>query len=463
MLSATMAANPEWLNQSVNEKTPINGVTFEDFMKRFADHNLRRAGATDSGVDDLVKNCDVRFELAINQDVSGSFSSVLTQFQQKIDTLVSDVTSLYPGSRVGFSTFTDKPIPISGFGEHGDYPSRYYRDHCYKLRSPLTADSSSMFEAISDVKISGGGDYFENLLGSLVSVGRDAEWGFTKGLTGGYDDDTAMIRVVLSTTDALPHVAGDAKRNVQKWNVGWGTQDFEESWTLHYGACKKGGPAYGELVNLRSKYEAGSLSGTEADRFDALRGQCGPWEFSNDFLPHGGVVDSPDNCLTHEYPTVADATDAVKQIDAVVPVMITPSANAGLSFVRYYGHCPTAETEPECLREHYQTLFQDAGLNGLFYSLEGTSVPGVNDIILFALESIKYLYCRGDLFTTATPSNLPTTLPHTSTKKPTTCVCVGNVCPCDDEMRVHVGVDVPVSKWEAFVKMFSPWVEANKP
>ncbi|KAH0488218.1 MAG: hypothetical protein KVP17_004883, partial [Porospora cf. gigantea B] len=299
-----------------------------------------------------------------------------------MDSLVGDVTTLYPGSRIGFSTFTDKPIPISGFGEHGDYPARFYRDHCYKLRSPLTDSVASMNQGVSEVTISGGGDYWENVMGSLVSIGNDPNWGFTSGLTGGHNDDTAMIRVVLSTTDALPHVAGDAKANVQLWNDHWGTSDFEAAWTLFYGLCKKGGDVYSELVGLRTKFEAGSLSSDESERFDYLREKCGPWKFTPAFLPHGDVVDTPGNCISHEYPTSQEATDAVKKIDAVVPVMLTPSANAGLSFVKYYGNCPTATSEPQCLREHYQNIFQEAGLNGLFYSLESTSVPQINDIIL---------------------------------------------------------------------------------
>ncbi|KAH0474378.1 MAG: uncharacterized protein KVP18_002502 [Porospora cf. gigantea A] len=118
-------------------------------------------------------------------------------------------------------------------------------------------------------------------------------------MTGGLGDDTAVIRVVLSTTDALPHVAGDAKANIQNWNQHWATANFKQSWTLHYGSCKKGTEVYSELA-----------------RFEELREICGPWKYPEELLPHGHVVDTPDNCLKHEYPTPNEATDALK-IDAL--------------------------------------------------------------------------------------------------------------------------------------------------
>ncbi|KAH0473574.1 MAG: uncharacterized protein KVP18_003093 [Porospora cf. gigantea A] len=471
VLSAGMAASPAWLTSSINESTPINGVSFEDFLMRHASKNLRSLQEA-GGVNEFFDNCNVRFELAINQDVSGSFANVVKQFRRSISSLVREVSALYPGSRIGFSTFSDKPIPISGFGDHGAYPSRFIRDHCYRLRSPLTGNADALSHSIANVNISGGGDYKENLLGSLVSVGNDSAWGFSKGLTGGFGDDSAMIRVVLSTTDALPHEAGDAKVNTQNWNEYWGTDGFKESWTLHYGSCREDGRLYSDLVQLRTKYEAGTLTAGETARFDELRELCGPWKFPEGFLPHGGVVDTPSNCLNHEYPTPEDAARALNNIDGVIPVLLTPSANAGLIYVKLHGNCPDATSEAKCLRQHYQQMFFEAGLSGLFYSLEGESIPSINDIILFALETIKYMYCTGSALTSEFPT--PTVESGTSaslepTTKPTgvpsdfttPCVCIGNVCPCFNEMRINVGVNVPISKWASFMSMFGPWVKIN--
>ena len=493
LFSAALSANPAWLKSSINEKTLVNGHSFEDFLK----HGYRRRLRTqrEGNVADLFhsktdhdSSCKVQFELAINQDVSGSFASVVKQFRDNMHGLMGEVSTKFPGSRIGFSSFTDKPVPISGFGDHGGYPKSYYRDHCYKLRSPLTSDADALSHAMNDVNISGGGDYRENILGSLVSIANDPTWGFSTGLSGGDSDQTAMIRVVLSTTDALPHTAGDAKRNIQDWNENWGTDHFHDAWTLHYGPCRKGSDTYKELLVLRAKHEAGTLKGADSERFDEIVAACGPWPFFGDLTDHGSVVDTPDNCLRHEYPTVEETMTAMKSMEAMVPVVVTPSANAGFDYVKYYGNCPHATSESECLREHYQKLFEDAGVQGLFYSLEGDNIPTINEIILFALDSIKYMYCQGELF--PTPSGVPaktaaqevevtsssessavtegTTLADrvprsvpTSGSEP--CGCAGNVCPCDQEMRIHVGVDVPISKWEAFLEVFSPWVKRTQP
>jgi Ca2+-binding RTX toxin-like protein len=149
-----------------------------------------------SYVDDRVieisglKDTDRSLELVLLQDLSGSFSDDLTTVSGLVDDLVDSITGLADVVRLGLTSFIDKPT--SPFGSSGD--------HEYLTQLALTSDTDVWKAAVTGLTTGSGNDGPEAQMTGLLQVAlRTGEVGWS----------SEALKVVVLTTDAVPHFAGD--------------------------------------------------------------------------------------------------------------------------------------------------------------------------------------------------------------------------------------------------------------
>lgn len=129
-------------------------------------------------------------ELVLLQDRSGSFSDDLTTINSLLPDLVTATTNLATDVRLGLASFIDKPV--SPFGSSGD--------HEYQTELGLTPDTDAWSAAVTSLTAYGGNDSPESQLTGLLQLAlRTAEVGWSSD----------ALKVVVLTTDAVPHYAGD--------------------------------------------------------------------------------------------------------------------------------------------------------------------------------------------------------------------------------------------------------------
>ena len=130
-------------------------------------------------------------DLVLLQDVSGSFEDDVAKVKNLIPDLAAAVQRIQPDTQFGLSSFVDKPIEPFGI------PDEHY---IYQTDLALTTDTNALREAIDDLQLVGFGDGPEGQLEALMQVALRQE-------EVGYREDSR--RVVILTTDASYHVAGD--------------------------------------------------------------------------------------------------------------------------------------------------------------------------------------------------------------------------------------------------------------
>lgn len=129
-------------------------------------------------------------DLVLLQDLSGSFGDDLPVVEALFPDLVDSVRATRPDSQFAVTSYIDKPI--TPFGNDSDF--------VYSTDQPLTADESVVQEALANLVLGSGGDLPESQIEALLQVAvRETEVGFRPD----------SQRVVLLTTDAPFHVAGD--------------------------------------------------------------------------------------------------------------------------------------------------------------------------------------------------------------------------------------------------------------
>lgn len=129
-------------------------------------------------------------DLVLVQDRSGSFSDDLTTIAGLLPDLVSSATGLASNVRLGLASFIDKPT--SPFGASGD--------HEYQTELALTSDTAAWSTAVTGLTAFGGSDLPESQMTALLQVAlRTSEVGWNPD----------ALKVLVLTTDAAPHFAGD--------------------------------------------------------------------------------------------------------------------------------------------------------------------------------------------------------------------------------------------------------------
>ncbi len=129
-------------------------------------------------------------DLVLTQDLSGSFYDDVATVRSLAPELVAAIAAIARDSNLGVASFVDKPV--GPFGVSGDFE--------YRTDLQLTADPDAFIAAINALTVLDGADYPEAQLTALLQVAlRSDEVGWRPG----------AIKVVVLTTDAVWHVAGD--------------------------------------------------------------------------------------------------------------------------------------------------------------------------------------------------------------------------------------------------------------
>jgi hypothetical protein len=143
----------------------------------------------------VTKNSSTKspLDIVFLADLSGSYSDDLPVLRDLVPTIVSSVRDIQPDSQFGLASFIDKPK--SPFGDS--------RDFVYKTEEGITKTRADFQKAMDGLEIGNGNDGPEAQLEGLMQVAlREKEVGYRKN----------SRRVVVLSTDAEYHEAGDGKR-----------------------------------------------------------------------------------------------------------------------------------------------------------------------------------------------------------------------------------------------------------
>ncbi|PLS22139.1 M10 family metallopeptidase C-terminal domain-containing protein [Neptunicoccus cionae] len=176
--------------------TDTSGIDTLNFAGGITGADIDLSPGALSYVDDRVieisglKDSERPLELVLLQDLSGSFSDDLSTVNSLVDDLITSVSGLADDVRLGLTSFIDKPT--SPFGSSGD--------HEYKTELSLTSDTDAWKAAVTGLSTGSGNDGPESQMTGLLQVAlRTAEVGWS----------SSSLKVVVMTTDAVPHFAGD--------------------------------------------------------------------------------------------------------------------------------------------------------------------------------------------------------------------------------------------------------------
>eukprot|EP00003_Mantamonas_plastica_P002394 TRINITY_DN1181_c0_g1_i4.p1 TRINITY_DN1181_c0_g1~~TRINITY_DN1181_c0_g1_i4.p1 ORF type:complete len:921 (+),score=262.58 TRINITY_DN1181_c0_g1_i4:30-2765(+) len=175
----------------------------------------KAAGGTDFTKTITVKitpKSQTQLDVFLLEDLSGSFYNDLPNLRAMIRSLTSNLRAEYKDAWFGLGSYID--IPVSPFGSSSDY---VYRTHI-----PMTSSTSALQNAVNALRTRSGGDGPESQIFGLQQVARRAssECGFR----------TASRRVVVLSTDAAYHDAGDARYRGFSTNNGDGVVGSREDY-----------------------------------------------------------------------------------------------------------------------------------------------------------------------------------------------------------------------------------------
>lgn len=135
---------------------------------------------------------EIPLDLVLTQDLSGSFGDDVFTVQGLLPNLIAAVNSVATTVRWGVTSFVDKPTSPFGDAASGDYE--------FKIDLGLTSDSGAFAAVVNSLGVKFGGDEPESQLSALL---HNATQGWAVGW------NTGALKVVVLTTDATFHLAGD--------------------------------------------------------------------------------------------------------------------------------------------------------------------------------------------------------------------------------------------------------------
>eukprot|EP01069_Polyplicarium_translucidae_P002405 Polyplicarium_translucidae@DN2022_c0_g1_i5.p1 len=144
-------------------------------------------------------NLDNAIEMVYIQDLSMSAETYLSGMKIALPTSMVQIQNSYPEFKIALASHTDKPIYPLGYPVSLDY--------CYWLHHGLDSDISVFADHLEASFYRSGADQKESQMDAIFHVATDPAVGFTTALT---DEQGRIInRVIVVSTDAEPHLAGD--------------------------------------------------------------------------------------------------------------------------------------------------------------------------------------------------------------------------------------------------------------
>lgn len=388
--------------------------------------SLYRSGTAGTPADlDDDEECKVEtFDVFLVQDTSQTFQSDLNAAVKLMEDWILSIQDDYEGSRFGYGTFTDKPIPLSGFGPYGGWQNvKMQYDWCFEMEQKLVDDKDTFVASLKKVwKKKGSGfdlleSQFEALLRAAMSV--DAGW----------DDErpeinpNTHVRVIVLITDASSHLNGDAADNIAKYNLpitladpatlttdgGWGSHAFSNTDMVNYMKEK----SYKKLADLIAKetFGTGELTEKEEQEMNKQAEYFKPSVYPS-VVPHPG--DDSLRCEETEYPS-PEQVAGVLTGRAIVPVILVINGDApdmnkcsgrGEKDLRALQLCPVM---------FYQEWMAMYGIRGLVRSFTNDSEHTLSAMIEAVLDSASVI-CEDPILSTMPPPTRPPTTSSASTE-----------------------------------------------
>eukprot|EP01119_Soliformovum_irregulare_P000948 TRINITY_DN1069_c0_g1_i1.p1 TRINITY_DN1069_c0_g1~~TRINITY_DN1069_c0_g1_i1.p1 ORF type:complete len:2760 (+),score=837.80 TRINITY_DN1069_c0_g1_i1:89-8368(+) len=131
---------------------------------------------------------DVPLDILLLMDVSANNAYEIAYIKAQILGVYNQLTTTYPYARIGFATFSDKPISPYGKAQGGDV--------AYKLNMPLTNNRALVQQGINAVTMANGGDPQNSQLEAVLqaSLRDEVNW------------NTAATKVIAIVTKTGFHV-----------------------------------------------------------------------------------------------------------------------------------------------------------------------------------------------------------------------------------------------------------------
>eukprot|EP01055_Gregarina_sp_Pseudo9_P001226 Gregarina_sp_Pseudo_9__1225@NODE_1809_length_1315_cov_384_556426_g1677_i0_p1_GENE_NODE_1809_length_1315_cov_384_556426_g1677_i0NODE_1809_length_1315_cov_384_556426_g1677_i0_p1_ORF_typecomplete_len357_score64_80Integrin_beta/PF00362_18/2_7e19VWA/PF00092_28/0_00055VWA_2/PF13519_6/0_33VWA_2/PF13519_6/6e03VWA_2/PF13519_6/4_8e03_NODE_1809_length_1315_cov_384_556426_g1677_i0831153 len=139
--------------------------------------------------------CGVPIDILFLQDTTESFGPLLKVVSEKAPDIVATVLEGHPGSRFAVAEFKDRPYWALGFSS----------DVCYNRMTSFTQDAAAISKAYDSMYGSSGADMKEGHYFAIVDAVYDA----TLGWDTAPESDLPRARLIILSTDAVPHLPND--------------------------------------------------------------------------------------------------------------------------------------------------------------------------------------------------------------------------------------------------------------
>eukprot|EP01055_Gregarina_sp_Pseudo9_P001329 Gregarina_sp_Pseudo_9__1328@NODE_188_length_3731_cov_112_015710_g173_i0_p2_GENE_NODE_188_length_3731_cov_112_015710_g173_i0NODE_188_length_3731_cov_112_015710_g173_i0_p2_ORF_typecomplete_len525_score114_29Integrin_beta/PF00362_18/5_1e18Integrin_beta/PF00362_18/0_5Mucin15/PF15672_5/1_2e05Podoplanin/PF05808_11/7_5e05_NODE_188_length_3731_cov_112_015710_g173_i020363610 len=291
-------------------------------------------------------SCESAVEILVLQDASASFAEHVQRWAATAEDLMALLGSAFPEYKMGLSSFTDKPIPRSGYGRYGGW-DEYQQDYCYARHVPLSDDAVSLRSGLQELGrgMGSGADIPEAQAEAMLLAALDEAvgWSPESHTPAGFP----IAKVLLLITDAEAHEAGDAAAHLAEFNAprlypygfefpsegGFGSHSFGEGQLLATAVDPELRGLYTEMANLFARADAATagagpaLTEPQVARLEQLISTFGPYPFPDLKYPEHPGDDSELDCTKTEYPSLTQTMLALKR-RGILPLILTSTQKA---------------------------------------------------------------------------------------------------------------------------------------
>lgn len=301
------------------------------------------------------EECKYALEILALQDASDSFASHVDRWASAAAELMDQLDEEFGEYKIGLSSFTDKPIPRSGYGKYGGWDT-FQLDYCYARHVSFTNKAEEMVKGLNELKgmIGAGFDVPEAQAEAMIYAAYDTAIGWSATDVTHSESGRPIARIMLLITDARSHEEGNAASNLKIWNAkreypngydhpstgGFGASDFLDS-RLLYVPDATAESQYNELSKLFAKLDGAkaglmpALTDDESSRMQELLKRFGPEVYPTLKYPtHPGDNSTVTDCTQVEYPTLQQMIEALQKMH-ILPIFLT-STQTAYDFYEWY-------------------------------------------------------------------------------------------------------------------------------
>eukprot|EP01055_Gregarina_sp_Pseudo9_P001328 Gregarina_sp_Pseudo_9__1327@NODE_188_length_3731_cov_112_015710_g173_i0_p1_GENE_NODE_188_length_3731_cov_112_015710_g173_i0NODE_188_length_3731_cov_112_015710_g173_i0_p1_ORF_typecomplete_len574_score59_89Integrin_beta/PF00362_18/2_6e09Integrin_beta/PF00362_18/0_094_NODE_188_length_3731_cov_112_015710_g173_i0731794 len=388
------------------------------------------------------EECNFSLELLVLQEATWTSNPNIGLLSDALHELWVRMQEEVREFSIGVSSFSDKPIPLSGYGDYGawgeELGGELKGDYCYKGHASLSLAEAPILEALQliDAELPSGFDAAGAQTDAMIYAALDADVGWSDPKLTHSPAGWPIVRILLLITNAPAHEPGDAVLNIDQFNEGrrypsgyyepsvggFGSHSFVESPLINAGTDPNR-LLYLEMADLfaiSDAEEAGenvTMSYEEYMRILELIDVFGPYMFPGP-SPHPGDA-SVSDCQKVDYPSMQQAAAVLRKRD-ILPFFLTSSA--------------------EALLQYQATVFPDFGGDIVVSPLDAETFI---DTVFAGIQELAAPRCSA---TTPEPPSSETTIPTTSGPPDPETTMMSTSDPPDPETTMMSTLDPPNSE-----------------